>query len=201
MKIKNTPSSEFYTEMYKKLDELIKSIKLLANTNITIKNYVADKEYIKPDNIEIGYMTYKMKQGKLQYKIRLAELSSIEFGNSDYTKLSQMRYSVYLDSLGIPLSPEVLTLLTLLHEVGHIDFWQNYIEITESEESGGISIASYDRVISSLYAMVMKPWEFGYFYDMNMNHIMFNSVETAAELFALKYFPCFIELLKAHNLC
>jgi hypothetical protein len=202
MKIKNTPSTNFYRDMYNEIDMLLKEFKVFNGVKISINNIVGNKEFIQPNDVEIGYISYKLNKNKnhVNYIITLAELCSIEFGNSDWAKLNQLRYSSYLSGLEISLTPEVLTLLTILHELGHVEFWENYLELTNIEGSL-LPIQIYHKYMSSIYEMVMKPWEYVMASDLNMNHMMFNSIEGYPEIFALRHFPRFIKLLRRYNLC
>lgn len=202
MKIKNTPSNEFYKEMYSKVEQFLDTKKSLKDAKIIVKNVIGDKEYLAPKFMEIGHMKYTKdkKHNRLKYTINLAELNTLEFGNPEFSILIKLRYEEYLEGLCIPLTPEAITLLTFLHELGHIDFIEEYMDTTECDVSV-LSIASYTNCLSSFYSMTMKPWEFAHLSTMNMNHIMFNSIEGYPELFSLKYFPRFIPLLKRFGLC
>lgn len=174
---------------------------MLNGTNITINNVVGDKDYLKSTHEEIGFMWYKRdkRYGGIKYDIKLAELNTIEF-SPELLQLSQLIYSGYLNSLNVSFSPEVLTVLVLLHEMGYVEYWETFIEISNSESSIE-TLNSYALCMSGLYDYMAKPWYFRDLCEINIYQIMFNPIETYPELFSFKHFPRFLKLLRNYNLC
>lgn len=199
LKVKNTPSTLFYKDFYILLEEFLKGLDFTQKKeiNIMIKNVIGDDEFLQKDDPVIGFITYKMKKiDSIKYTIDFAELSSLNFKDKDLYNLCVKRSKNFLENLDLKFCPETVAVLTLLHEFGHLESSEIFREYTESDLS---SYISYSRAVESLYVAIMRPWDLANNTVSNLSNIMFNSVETYAELFSFKHFPYFIKFLKSYG--
>jgi hypothetical protein len=203
MKIKNKPSSEFFTEMYDEVEALLKSLDIFHGVNITVNNIIGDAEFLKPTKVITGRVVLENggenNKDCINYTITLAELQTLKFGNPEWDKLYNVRYNEFINSLGLQFSSEAMTILTFLHEIGHIEYWEIFQGYTETK-CDGQSLKAYAKMMNGMYEYVIKPWEFSNKVDSNMANTLFNPIECYPHLFALQHFPRFIKLLKKHGL-
>lgn len=198
-KIKNTPSTLFYKEFYILLEEFLKGLDFgqKKGTDIIIKNVIGDDEYLQKDYSVLGFITYRKKKiNEVKYTIDFAELSSLNFKDIDRYNSCDKRVKNFIDNLGLKFCPETVAVQVLLHEFGHIESSEMFRKYTENDLS---SYISYSRAVEGLYTAIMRPWELANNIVIDQLNIMFNSVETYAELFSFKHFPYFIKFLKSYG--
>ena len=200
MKIVNKPNNIFFENFYKELDKFIEVVFKGKGIKLNIKNIIQDDEFFQKECPDIGLMYFRANKKGINYRIEFRELSSLAFVNFIYRDLIRLRYGSYLDNLGIKFCGEVVSILVLLHELGHIDQIEQFLYYLDDDgkwEPNTYTAFKYNQ--QSIHDMLMKPWDMKSLVEMTLSNITFNSVECYAELFSLKYFPYFINFLKENG--
>ena len=194
MKIKNPPTSVFYEKLYIKLREFLERFELFSEKDICIiiDNKICDDSFLSSDYPILGMMYRRDKKKKREYTIEFSELTSLDFKDKTTIDLINFRHKVYFDMSILITSPEAIALFVLLHEIGHMHYYQKFLHFCENDT---MLLDAYVSSVRGIYHQTMRPWELS---PMNAadTYVTFSGIESYAELFAFKHFPYFIELVK-----
>jgi hypothetical protein len=201
MKILHEPSNQFFKELYELFDEFICPMNIFNGNKIIINNIAKDDINLQSAS-EAGLTRYRItKREKVEFKIGIIELTSFIFKEPEFQDLSLIRYGDYLRRLKIKFNPEVICVLILLHEIGHIEY---ILSFNNSIDGDNISddfstLKSYTQSLANIFNITLKPWNGLSNLSLQVLQSKFDPEELSADLFALKYFPCFIEFLTKYG--
>jgi hypothetical protein len=194
LKVNYNPSNKFYKKLYEFINEEFKDD--FKGLDVTVRNKKHPVKFV--DEItEIGYINYNpdYTEKKVKYLITLMELKHFDIGTNTL-KLMSNRCKTYIESLGLEFCPETATIMTLLHELGHVVYVEEFIKCIDDFDLSKFLI--FDKTLDSVFDFAFAPWEMNGFVPINMARIIFHSNEAHSEGYVYRNFPRFIEFIR-HN--
>ena len=192
LKVKYNPTNKFYKNLYEFVQEEFKHD--FKELDIEIRNKKHPKSLVD-EFTEIGYVDYKLESGnkKIEYEITLIELKHLDIGNN-ILKLMTKRCKTYIESLGLEFCPKTATIMTLLHELGHVVYVEEFIRYTD--EFSLAKLVAFDKTLDSIFELTFAPWEMSGFVSINTARTTFHASEVYSESYAYRNFPRFLKFLK-----
>jgi hypothetical protein len=157
LKPTNKPSNDFYNDMYIVLNEFMKKNKYLSKLDINVSNIVGIRENIgiTADTPHMGYMHYQLNSTDIMYSIDIMENMSLDFFPKELLIFSVKNYGIYMSILNIPFTPETVTMIVLMHEIGHIVYMELLKEYCEDNRTLKYFLDANDN----LSVCTFKPWD------------------------------------------
>ena len=189
----NRPSNDFYEKMYEEIKRFMESNVYLKDINLKIDNTRGVSSVIS-ENPKYGLVDIFVVDNVFKYNIKNIEIIQLENIDVDVLDMFMDRYYKYFKSLMIPFVPETITLMVMLHEIGHITHYERMNDCIENKKS----VMEFDRAMNHLSLSVFRQWDYDYVSNVSINMIS-DLTEVFAEGFSYRYFSLFKPLIDTFN--